>query len=163
MHEVRPLDRDESAEIVAVADGMRATLVEVLGLARGVALYDHDWLVARVRWHLDPERCDGEVFVVTTAEGAVVGHTIVRVERDGEDTPFGLFSTTWVQPDHRRLGLASALLQAGEAWMAARGLAEVVTNTAATNAPLIRMFEGRGYGVALAVGEMVQLRRKGQG
>ena len=62
MHEVRPLDRDESAEIVAVADGMRATLVEVLGLARGVALYDHDWLVARVRWHLDPERCDGEVF-----------------------------------------------------------------------------------------------------
>ena len=154
---VRPIDPGSTGEIALVASRMRATLVEVLGAERGGAMYDLDWLKRRVRWHLDPASCEGQVFVAEAASGTIVGHTIVRVEEE-RDQAFGLFSTTYVMPEARRVGAAKRLLERGELWMRRRGLAAAETWTDPENEKLIRLFEGRGYTLTPA-GEMVRLRR----
>ena len=139
-----------------MAARMRETLTEVLGKARGEAMYSLAWLDERVRFHLDPSRT-AEVFLVET-EGQVVGHTIVREEsRDGE--PYGLFSTMFVLPEHRRRQVARALVVHGEEWMRGHGLLRAATNTSSSNEKLIRLFEGQGYAIVLRVEHMVHLSR----
>lgn len=161
----RELDRDADAEIELVATRMRATLEEVLGREEGAALYTMDWLRDRVRFHLDPSRSTAAVFLAEHPSGggggAVVGHTIVRIERDDDDDdrPFGLFSTTYVEPGSRRAGVAHHLLRRGEAWMRERGLRRAVTDTSATNTKLIRLYEAHGYTIVVRAGSMVRLAK----
>lgn len=155
---IRPLDPGCPAEVELVAARMRLTLIEVLGEERGGSMYDLEWLRERVRWHLDPGQCTGEVFLALGPGGAVSGHTIVRVEREGADA-IGLFSTTFVAPEARRRGVATALLDRGEGWFRERGLPEAVTYTDRLNARLIRLFEGRGYRRREVANDMVRLAR----
>lgn len=155
--DVQPLDPVDDAGIALVAQRMRATLEEVLGAERGHAMYSLDWLQQRVRWHLDPEHCTGAVFLATDTAGVVVGHTIVRVETALSST--GLFSSTYVVPAARRGGVAALLLDRGERWMRDHRLTRAATNTAATNGPLISLYQDRGYRIVLAEGEMVRLSR----
>mgnify|MGYP002634822669 CR=1 FL=1 len=151
---IRPLDPQRDEEIKLVAVRMRRTLEEVLG-ARGRTLYTLDWLQERVRHHLDQDI--GQVFLAEV-DGSVVAHTIVRDERDDLGR-FGLFSTTWVQPEHRRSSIATRLLEAGHSWMAARGLIRSATDTAVDNAGLIRLFQAHGYRVSHTEDRMVRLSR----
>lgn len=88
-----------------------------------------------------------------------MGHTVVRVDADDAGAPLGLFSTTYVAPATRRGGVASALVRAGEAWLAGRGTTRAVTDTGAHNGPLLRLFQKHGYVVVAAEGEMVRLGR----
>ncbi len=157
---VRSLARDDDAGIELVAERMRLTLIDVLGRDAGASMYSLDWLRERVRFHLDPGRCTGEVFVVEAAQ-AVVGHTIVRVDAGDNGAPLGLFSTIYVEPGSRRRGLAAALLAYGEAWLRARGMTTLATNTGARNTPLIALFENHGYAITLSStdGAMVQLSK----
>jgi len=135
---------------------MRATLIEVVGETRGEEMYTLDWLIARVRSHLGPE-CDANVYLATFHD-ALIGHAIVRLDAD-EGEPFGLFSTVYVMPEHRRKNVAEALLRQGEAWMRAQGMTRAGTNTGEHNSKLIGLFEKHGYRVVLRVGEMVHLSR----
>ncbi|MCA9596706.1 MAG: GNAT family N-acetyltransferase [Myxococcales bacterium] len=157
---IRPISRDDDAEIRLVAERMRKTLIEVLGPDVGTNMYSMDWLERRVRFHLDPSACRGEVFVAEDTEGHVVGHCIVRVETD-DAGPLGLFSTTWVEPEARRGGVASALLDSGEAFLRAEGLTRFATDTSAANVALQRLFEGRGFSQTLFVpkSNMVRLEK----
>ncbi len=162
---IRPLSTD--AERALVARRMRLTLVEVLGEARGTAMYSLEWLEGRVDEHL--HRDDAAVLLAESgaavsqesneADDGIAGHTILRVESDG-DGRFGLFSTTFVAPDARRQGIGRALLQAGEDWMRARSLPRAATMTAADNHRLIAMYTGCGYRIVARSGEMVRLERR---
>ncbi len=158
-HRIRPLDPTEDAEIELVATRMRATLVEVVDPDNGAAMYTMDWLRDRVRWHLNPDKCTGQVFLAARDDGHISGHTIVRAETTDDGRPFGLFSTFYVAPEARHQGLGGALLARGEAWMVTRGLVEAATFTAVTNRPLIALCEGRGYTLTPAPPEMVRLSR----
>lgn len=142
---VRPVQGPD--ELALVAARMRLTLLEVVG----DDLYTPAWLLARAQHHVD----HGAVFVAVH-QGAVIGHTIVRV-----DAGRGLFSTTYVVPEARRMGAADALLDAGERWLTARDVPELTTWTSATNTPLIRLYERRGYAVVERAPEpgMVRLAR----
>ncbi len=155
---IRALASSADAEIALVAARMRDTLIEVLGEERGGAMYSMEWLDDRVRHHLDPARCEGAVFLAEIGD-EIVGHTIVRVETDEDGSTFGLFSTTYVLPAHRRASVASQLLDAGERWMVERDLAHAATYTSDTNTKLIRLYETRGYAIVLRTSEMVVLRR----
>jgi GNAT superfamily N-acetyltransferase len=157
---VRPLGRSAAGEIELVAQRMRLTLIEVLGLAMGADLYSLDWLRARVRWHLDPARCTGEVLVAEAA-GEIAGHTIVRLEPDPSGETAGLFSTVYVVPEARRRGIANALVEHGEAWLASHHMTTFGTSTSATNTPLIALFAKHGYDIVLRVPEsnMVHLSK----
>ncbi|MCB9758260.1 MAG: GNAT family N-acetyltransferase [Alphaproteobacteria bacterium] len=153
---IRPIDPRTPGEVELVAERMRLTLMEVLGPERGRDYYPLDWLIDRVRFHLDPRRSAGAVWVAEDTDGALIGHTIVREERDEQGT-YGLFSTTFVAPDARRQGVARALVDEGEAWMKARGLHRAATATAADNSKLIGLFRERGYRIVVRSGEMVRL------
>lgn len=143
---VRPIAAADEAEIERSARWMRATLVEVEGEEVGTALYTMDWLRARLRWHLDPAQASAAVLLVEDAAGTVLGHTIVRQETDAQDgSVYGLISTTYVEPAARRAGVAGTLLEAGEQWFRARGLARAATWTSAGNAKLIGLYEKHGY------------------
>lgn len=124
---------------------MRATLIEVEGEATGTALYTLDWLRERVRWHLDPQQATAAVLLAEDPNREFLGHTIVRRERTNSGQPYGLISTTYVVPTARRLGVASALLLAGEAWFEAQGLHCFATWTSSTNTKLLRLYEKHGY------------------
>lgn len=154
---IRPIDPEDLEEVALVAERMKLTLIEVLGEARGAAMYTSEWLIARVRWHLDPSACTGAVFVAENVDAGVVGHTIVRVE-EGDDR-HGLFSTTFVTPEARRDGVAGLLLNRGEAWMRSLGLPAAMTATSRTNQPLIGLFEDHGFAVHDHHGEMLRLRK----
>jgi hypothetical protein len=56
--------------------------------------YSLAWPKRRVRFHLDPDKSVGQVFVAEF-RGAIVGHTIVRIERTAASRKFGQFSTTY--------------------------------------------------------------------
>lgn len=131
MTTLRPINPTSDAEINLVAQRMRLTLIEVEGEAVGTALYPLDWLRERVRWHLDPARARAQVCLAIDPAGDIVGHMIVRVEADDDGGRFGLFSTTYVRPESRQNGVASALLLHGEQWMCALGLPSAATWTSA--------------------------------
>jgi GNAT superfamily N-acetyltransferase len=155
---IRPIDLEATSEIELVAARMRATLMEVLDPARGEAMYTMDWLVDRVRQHLDG-RHTGAVFVAED-DGAIVGHTIVRIEHDADRGTHGLFSTIYVVPSARRKSTARSLLERGEAWMREREMREAATWTATTNVPLHQLFARLGYTIVEESGEMVRLWRR---
>ncbi len=139
---------------------MRATLCEVIGEDEGRKMYSLPWLEERVRWHLDPENCTGQVFLAESAKGEISGHTIVRIETDEAGGRFGLFSTVYVAADARKQSVATVLLCRGEAWMRTHGLDKAATYTAVDNAKLIALFEKHGYTLSASPREdMVILSR----
>lgn len=125
---------------------MRLTLMEVLGEEAGTALYSPQWLLDRVRWHLSPDCCTGEIYVAVV-ESRLIGHSIVRVDKD-EEGSFGLFSTTFVTNEERRKGVAGALIRRNEAWMRQHSLTRAATDTSDSNTRLIRLFRSLGYSIS---------------
>ncbi len=147
LHQIRPINPTDDAEIELVAIRMRDTLIEVEGEAIGMSLHDLDWLRARVRWHLDPAQSTATVLLAEDARGQIIGHTIVRVETDAHAVRSGLFATTYVVRESRRHGVAHQLLAAGEQWMVHQQLVEAATWTGATNHPLINLYGRHGYSI----------------
>ncbi|MCP4094364.1 MAG: GNAT family N-acetyltransferase [Planctomycetes bacterium] len=166
--EISPLDPNRKDHVELVAERMRETLIEVLGEERGRGMYSMSWLRDRVMWHMDPRACTGQVILAKDRHpedlpeggGDIFGHTIVHVEQDANGQRYGLFSTTFVIPLLRRIGLASRLLDVGEKWMLEQGLDRAVTDTSKTNSRLIQLFEERGYEVELKTEEMLRLGKK---
>lgn len=144
---IRPIDPHSDDEIALVAARMRETLIEVEGEETGASLYSIEWLKKRVRWHLDPQQCTGQVFVSENGKGHITGHTIVRIEVDEAGKRFGLFATTFVEPAFRRQSVAGLLIAHGESWMTGQGLALAATWTSASNTKLIGLYEKHGYAI----------------
>jgi ribosomal protein S18 acetylase RimI-like enzyme len=163
---IRLLGLDEDDAITLVADRMGETLMEVLGEERGKAMYTHEWLVERVRWHIRSEEVRSCVLVAAKDSahvGEIVGHILARTDVDELLHPVrrvGVLSTVYVVPAYRRQGLAMALLDAAEAWFC-NAVDVLVTNTDAENWPLIGLYEGAGYRTTFRDEErhMVQLSK----
>ncbi len=158
---IRPVDTTQDEELQIVAARMRLTLMEVLGEDEGSKVASIDWLSERARYHLDPTSCTGEILVADCA-GKLLGHVIMRVDVDEQGESLGYFSTTYVDPPARRLGVADALLQAGEQWFKKQGQTRAITNTSEANTPLIQLYEKNGYVVAKVAPhpEMVRLLKE---
>lgn len=156
---IREIDPHSPAEVEIVAARMRETLVEVLGEETGRSMYTMDWLIQRVRWHLDPNASTGAVFLSENGEGQVTGHTIVRIDADEAGKTIGLFSTTFVEPGSRNRGVARGLLARGERWMIERGMTEAVTYTDQDNAKLQKLYIGAGYALSAAPKGFVKLSK----
>ncbi|MEQ1823369.1 MAG: GNAT family N-acetyltransferase [Fimbriimonadaceae bacterium] len=154
MAEIRPINPNSPEEINLVAERMRLTLMEVVNDDEGSKMYSMEWLVDRVRFHLDPTQCDGAIFLAVEGE-AIVGHTIVRIE-SGE----GYFSTFYVVPEARRQSIASEFVRVGEAWMRDRGMTAARTNTAKDNTKLQNLLFGFGYKIDVKSDTMVSLTRQ---
>lgn len=145
MFTIRPIDPNSLSEIETVATRMRDTLIEVLGEDRGAQMYTLEWLIDRVRFHLDRDRCTGEVFLATNSSGDILGHTIVRLDQEENSNLIGLFSTFYISPNHRQMGIGRAFFSAGEQWFCQHGMALAVTYTHPTNIGLRTLAEKIGY------------------
>jgi GNAT superfamily N-acetyltransferase len=156
---IREIDPTSADEVALVAARMRQTLVEVLGEQKGTALYSTEWLVQRVRWHLDPARTIAKVYLMERADRRIAAHAIARIEHDESGKPYGYFSTVFVEPESRNQGVASALIRHVEAWLTHLGMPRVIYNTAHDHAKLIRLFERHGYRISHRTPEMVQVSK----
>lgn len=157
---IREINPDSKHEIDKVAQNMRATLVDVMGEERGQSFYSMEWLLARVRWHLDRQQTNAKIFLAEEKLHGIVGQAIVRIEQDESQNSYGYFSTIYVDPNFRRQGLGSQLIKSVEAWLSLQEISLVVYNTAATNSGLLNLFEREGYKIHLHHGDMVQLQKK---
>jgi GNAT superfamily N-acetyltransferase len=156
---IRDIDPKSEAEIRLVAQRMRQTLVEVIGEERAIAMYTMDWLVDRVRWHLDREKTDGRVFLLEADDGHVAGQAIARVEHDVDGTRYGYFSTIFVEPESRRKGNAVTLVRHVESWFREKRMPKIVYNTAKDHKAIISLFSAHGYRITHAEDEMIQLTK----
>ena len=146
---LRDLDAACEADLEWVASGMHLTLVEVEG-EKGRQDYPLTWARTRLRELLDPaRRHTAHVYLAVAQDdpGRIAGHTILRISEMPDGRTYGLVSTTYVDPAHRRAGIADRLLDRGEVWIRAQGMVEAATWTSATNMRLIRLYEKHGYAV----------------
>ena len=157
---IREINQEAPAEIQLVAERMRRTLIEVLGEEAGGNMYTMDWLIQRVRFHLDSQQSTGRVFVSEGADGRITGHTIVRLEPDEVEGQIGLFSTTYVEPESRRFGIAAELLKTGENWMREQGMKKAVTYTDVDNAALQKLYLEQGYELSEMPNNFVALSKR---
>jgi ribosomal protein S18 acetylase RimI-like enzyme len=148
----RELDARVDTEVELVATRMRETLVEVLGEARGGAMFTREWLIARVHHYAK----EGVVFVAEE-NGAIIGHAMARVE-DG----VGHFGTIFVAPHTRRHGVAQSLMADVERWLRARDVLDVRYYTDEDNEKLITLFRAHGYAITErdAGARMVKLTKR---
>ena len=121
-------------------------------------MYTLDWLQRRVRWHIEAREVVAQVFVAEDPRGQLVGHTIVRIDRD-DGQEIGLFSTTFVDPASRRFGVAKALLDRGEQWMVEQGMSVAVTYTEEFNTKLQQLYMSRGYSMSPMPKRFVKLAK----
>ena len=98
------------------------------------------WTDAMLRMQLQP---DSHVFLTAEADGAVVGYVGMLYVLDE-----GYISNVAVRPDHRRRGVAEALLAALEARGRALMLSFLTLEVREGNAAAIALYEKRGYRIA---------------
>ena len=156
---IREINPNSKDEIFLVATRMRQTLVEVLGAEKGVALYTMDWLLNRVQWHLDPKCTVAKIFLVENRTGEIVAHAIARIDHDDSSNAYGYFSTVYVDPQSRKMGLATILIKHVELWFSEMKMPKIVYNTAEDHLRLIGLFERNGYKITAQESEMVQLTK----
>ncbi len=128
---------------------MHLTLLEVEG-EKGRQEYPIAWTRTRLRELLDTTRAHpAQVYLAVARDDPmrIVGHTILRINAMPDGHLYGLISTTYVDPAHRRFGIADRLLDRGEAWIRAQGMLEAATWTSAANMRLVRLYEKHHYAV----------------
>ncbi|MBK7963383.1 MAG: hypothetical protein IPK04_20635 [Bdellovibrionales bacterium] len=89
--QIRPLKSDSTDEIELIAMRMRETLIEVLGEEEGGSMYSMAWLKQRGLFHRDPKQSKGQVFLAKNSKDQILGHTIVRIDKDDQGKSIGLF------------------------------------------------------------------------
>lgn len=156
---IREINPDSENEIRLVAARMGETLVEVLGPEKGASYYSSEWLIDRVRWHLDKNNCEAKVIVSGEEDQAICGHAIARLEKDEENRLFGYFSTIYVSPQSRGKGLALNMMEYIEQWFISHKMKKIIYNTAENHHRLIKIFLRRGYEITHRENEMVQLTK----
>lgn len=97
--------------------------------------------------HNDPERdierkcrVDPDLFLVGT-----LGGTVVATCMAGYEGHRGWINYLAVDPDHRRLGIATALMDAAESALRRRGCPKINLQVRATNAAVIAFYERMGF------------------
>ena len=123
------------------------------------------WAAMRHRlWDdFDPAELDAELAelaalatpyaaLVAEAEGVLVGFAEVAVRSVAEGCPPGpaaYLEGIWVEPGHRRRGVARALLAAAEAWARQRGLAHLGSDALLDNEASHAWHRAAGFGEAV--------------
>jgi len=91
---------------------------------------------------------DDVVIFVAEEEGRVLGYVYAAVEpqswKELRDEA-GFVHDVVVDPDARRRGVATALMQAAIEWLRGRGMPRVVLGTASRNTAAQQLFEGLGF------------------
>jgi N-terminal acetyltransferase B complex catalytic subunit len=85
--------------------------------------------------------------VAEGAEGAPLGFISLRVSTDAVGAARGHVADLAVIADARRIGVGTALMEAGEAWVRDHGLAAVSLDVWSTNQRAVAFYRELGYSV----------------
>jgi len=91
------------------------------------------------------EKPNHRILVAVDNEQKVHGHAIFSHKMDEQGTSYGFCFSRFVDPEHRRKGLAERLLQAAEQWWKENGAQYAVASTHVTNHKLQGLFLKNGY------------------
>ena len=110
---------------------------------------------------IDPDELEGEfaglladeppylAFVAELGDGALAGFaeaSVRSVAEGGPDGPAAYLEGIWVEPEHRRRGVARALLAAAEDWARGRGLTHLGSDALLDNEASHRWHREAGFG-----------------
>jgi ribosomal protein S18 acetylase RimI-like enzyme len=123
--EIRAYREEEAAALAA--------LWQACGLTRPWNPPEADIALARRSGH-------GDILVAAQNDGAIVGSVMV-----GHDGHRGWVYYLAVAPAHRRGGLGRRLMQAAEAWVAARGVRKLELMVRDSNAAVAEFYQSIGY------------------
>lgn len=91
---------------------------------------------------------DGEnrILVATDLNGELMGHSIFKLKTHNEDhRKFGFFFSRYVSPEHRRFGIASALLSSAELWLKQMGASYALAYCHVKNHKIQNLFKKHAY------------------
>ena len=134
------------------------TLIDVMGAEKGSSFYSDDWLLDRVRWHLDLGK-NAEILLCVDDTGNIVGQAIIRKDLENE-CKFAYFSTIYVDPFWRRKGAAKLLIEEVIEWCRSHNFLKINYNTAADNQNLIELLQKYDFMIELEFEGMVKLVRR---
>lgn len=122
-----------------------------VSLARGQRSYD-----SAVRTEANRERmretlaahAAADALLVARLDGTIVGFASFSIEHGALelDVTRGTLSNIYVEPAHRGNGIGTALLEAVESALEARGVEVVLLEVMAANEAARRFYRARGYG-----------------
>lgn len=85
--------------------------------------------------------------VAVDADGRIVGHSMISRKVTPEGRPYGSFFSRFVDPGHRRRGIATRLMEEAMVWFGGFDWDHLLAHTHASNEPLRRLFERHGFRV----------------
>lgn len=95
----------------------------------------------------------GSLLLIAQAGRQPVGYLLLGIAPDSStEEPTAHLIDLWVDPPHRRRGVATALLHLGERWTAAQGLRKVKLWTGLHHQPVVAFVQKRGFAPAGLIG-----------
>ena len=138
--QIRPFRPGDSTQVLALAPR----------LAEGAAPWRNPAAVRRaaqnwIQTSIDTAAQPGRAIYVAVASSQVVGVVSIREQTHFTGQTDAYVGELAVAPVMERHGIATALMNAAEAWAAQRGLAFVTLHTAAANQPALSLYHRLGY------------------
>lgn len=150
---LREVDRHNPNEVDLIVGRCMETILEMVPefnndpmLAREVI---EDFTFSQMKERImgathDPHH---KIVVASDLDGEMLGHSIFSIKKDADNFTYGSFFTRYIAPEHRRMGLASRMLQEAEEWMKQMGAQYFLAQTHVKNYKLQNLFRKHGYRV----------------
>lgn len=143
---LRDLCADIPGELELVVKRSMQTVLETIPELGGSEqrarelLPNFDATAMREMYARDLQRPSTHRLVVAEVDGALVGHVIYFLRPDAHDLgPSGYVFTIYVDPPHRRAGIAYELLGHAVSWLGAQGARVITAHTHVDNQSFLRL------------------------
>jgi ribosomal protein S18 acetylase RimI-like enzyme len=153
-YRIRDLDPTNESEVDTVVRMCMTTVLDT------IPEFEHDeerarrslpnFTFARMRDMIraDLSRPTHRFLVAVDADGRVVGHSMISRKVTPEGRRFGYFFSRYVEPEHRKKGVAGGLMEEALVWFRGYDWDYLLAHTHSSNEPLRRLFERHGFRVA---------------
>lgn len=83
--------------------------------------------------------------MVAEEDGKLIGQALFSLKTDSDGVNYGFFFSRYIVPEHRRQGIASALLAYALKWFSENGASYAIAQTHLTNDKLQKLFAKFGF------------------
>lgn len=143
---IRTIDMSRSEELDEVARNTLRSHQETIPETRGrTDLQNMTFESMRDMLANAFQKPDRHCLIVLNAAGQVIGHRILKIKVDAHGDRFGEGWNLFIDPDYRKLGIASQLMLEADAWFRAQGVKYLETGTHVDNVKMQNLYAKQGY------------------